>query len=59
MKTANEQLAPAEFFCQRYSISRTTWWRLAQTTGFPEPVRFGRAVRWSIAQVDMFIGDQA
>lgn len=56
MKNPTEQLASASYFCQRYSISRTTWWRLSQTPGFPEPVRFGRAVRWSVVQVDTFIG---
>ena len=58
MTTANKRLAPADFFCQRYSIGRTTWWRLTQTPGFPEPVRFGRSVRWNVEQVEIFIGDK-
>lgn len=56
MKNPTEPLAPASHFWLRYSISHTTWWRLSQTQGFPEPVRFDRAVRRSVVEVDAFIG---
>lgn len=48
-------LAAADFFCRRYSISRTTWWRLSQRPEFPQPVRIGRAVRWNVMKVDEFL----
>ena len=38
--------------------SRTTWWRWSQTLGFPEPIRFGRSVRWNPDAVDSFLTQQ-
>lgn len=52
-------LKPAAFFCERFSVSPTTWWRLStKTSGFPAPLRFGRAVRWSVEAVDAFMRQQ-
>ncbi|MGY2461747.1 helix-turn-helix transcriptional regulator [Vreelandella sulfidaeris] len=35
--------------CERYSISRSTWWRWINTEDAPKPVRIGpRAVRWPL-----------
>lgn len=47
------------YFYDRYAVSRATWCRLSQTLGFPEPVRIGRAVRWSVRKVDVFFGGDA
>ena len=47
--------APAAFFTAEYSVSRSTWWRVARTPGFPTPVRFGRAVRWDVEKVAAFL----
>jgi len=55
MNNSTPKLAPADFFCKRYSISRATWWRLSQKPGFPQPIRFGRAVRWNVMKVDEFL----
>lgn len=44
--------------CALYKIGRTTFWRLTKQEGFPSPVRFGRAVRWSVAEVEAFLKAQ-
>ncbi len=49
------RFAPAAYFCSQYSVSRTTWWRLSQSPGFPEPKRLGRAVRWEVSKVAEFL----
>ena len=41
--------------CARYQVSRTTWWRWTKIPGFPQPLRFGRAVRWDVEAVDAFL----
>ena len=41
--------------CAKYQVSRTTWWRWTKIPGFPQPLRFGRAVRWDIEVVDAFL----
>ncbi|WP_095964540.1 AlpA family transcriptional regulator [Pseudomonas sp. ACN5] len=51
-------LATTEQLCNRYQISRTTWWRWSQTTGFPRAIRFGRSVRWPIEAVNAFLTQQ-
>lgn len=51
-----QDFKPAAFHCERFGISPSTWWRLStKTPGFPEPIRFGRAVRWSVQAVDNFM----
>lgn len=47
--------ATAAQCCAKYQVSRTTWWRWSQTPGFPQPMRFGRAVRWHIEAVEAFL----
>ena len=47
--------ATADQFCSRYQISRSTWWRISKTAGFPDPVRLGRAVRWNVEAVDKYL----
>jgi len=48
--------APAKFFCTKFSISRSTWWRLStKSANFPTPIRFGRSVRWEIESVYAFL----
>lgn len=47
--------ATADQFCSRYQISRSTWWRISKTAGFPDPVRFARAVRWNVEEVDKYL----
>jgi len=47
--------APAAFSTAKYSVSRSTWWRVARTLGLPMPVRFGRAVRWDVEKVAAFL----
>lgn len=44
--------------CNRYQVSRTTWWRWSQTAGFPRPIRFGRSVRWSVEAIEAFLFQQ-
>lgn len=44
--------------CTRYQVSRTTWWRWSQMPGFPEPIRFGRSVRWPVETVESFLTQQ-
>ena len=38
-------------------LSPVTVWRLANNdaSGFPKPIRFGRAVRWAVADVETYI----
>lgn len=47
--------ATAQQLCARYQISRTTWWRWSTTSGFPAPIRFGRAIRWDINAVEAYL----
>lgn len=47
--------ATAAQLCARYQVSRSTWWRWSKTPGFPEPIRFGRSVRWEPETVDAFL----
>lgn len=47
--------AAAGFFCEKFKISRTTWWRITKSQGFPHPVRFGRSVRWNVKSVISFL----
>ena len=47
--------ATAAQFCTKYQVSRTTWWRWSQSPGFPEPIRFGRSVRWNAESVEAFL----
>lgn len=47
--------ATAQQLCDRYQISRTTWWRWSTTSGFPTPIRFGRTVRWDINAVETYL----
>ncbi|WP_145991785.1 AlpA family transcriptional regulator [Pseudomonas sp. FFUP_PS_473] len=47
--------ATAEWFCTRYQVSRSTWWRVAKIAGFPAPVRFARAVRWKVEDVEKYL----
>lgn len=47
--------APAAFSTAEYSVSRSTWWRVARTPDFPMPVCFGRAVRWVVEKVAAFL----
>lgn len=41
--------------CNRFQVSRTTWWRWSKTGGFPIAVRFGRSVRWPVEAVESFL----
>lgn len=50
--------APAHFFCDRYQIGRTTWWRMTKQDGFPAAIRFGRAVRWDLSEVEAYLQKQ-
>lgn len=50
--------ATAAQLCAKYQVSRSTWWRWAKTPGFPEPIRFGRSVRWDPEPVDAFLSQQ-
>lgn len=47
--------APSEYFCVKYQIGRTTWWRMTKKDGFPTPINFGRSVRWPVDGVDSFL----
>ena len=50
--------ATAAQLCARYQVSRSTWWRWSKTPGFPEPIRFGRSVRWEPESVESFLLSQ-
>lgn len=50
--------ATAQQLCARYQISRTTWWRWSTTSGFPLPIRFGRAVHWDVNAVETYLTRQ-
>ena len=50
--------ATAAQLCAKYQVSRATWWRWSKTPGFPEPIRFGRSVRWEPETVDAFLTRQ-
>ena len=41
--------------CERYQVSRTTWWRWSQDEKFPRALRFGRSVRWDDNAVEAFL----
>jgi predicted DNA-binding transcriptional regulator AlpA len=47
--------ATAAQLCAKYQVSRATWWRWSKTPGFPEPIRFGRSVRWDPEPVEAFL----
>jgi len=51
-------LATAAQFGAKYQVSRATWWRWSKTPGFPQPIRFGRSVRWDPMIVDAFLKNQ-
>ena len=42
------------------ALNPVTIWRLANNpeSGFPKPLRFGRAVRWRIADVEEYLAEQ-
>lgn len=46
---------PAAHFFEQLEISRTTWWRWTKTPGFPEPIRFGKSVRWPVEEVEQYL----
>lgn len=48
----------SEQLCSRFQISRTTLWRWSKSAGFPEPIRFGRSVRWPVEAVEAFLIQQ-
>jgi predicted DNA-binding transcriptional regulator AlpA len=50
--------ATAAQLCAKYQVSRATWWRWSKAPGFPEPIRFGRSVRWEPETVDAFLTRQ-
>ncbi|SEJ57163.1 transcriptional regulator, AlpA family [Azotobacter beijerinckii] len=50
--------ATTEQLCNRYQVSRTTWWRWSKTAGFPAAVRFGCSVRWPAEAVEAFLTQQ-
>lgn len=54
-KSPVTQKAAAQDFCNRYQIGRTTFWRMTKLDGFPAAIRFGRAVRWDLAEVEAFL----
>jgi predicted DNA-binding transcriptional regulator AlpA len=47
--------ATAAQLCNRFQVSRTTWWRWSQSDGFPAALRFGRSVRWQVDAVESFL----
>lgn len=47
-----------EQFCNRYQVSRATWWRWSKGAGFPAPIRLGRAVRWPVDAVHAYLTQQ-
>lgn len=47
--------ATTKQFCHLYQVSRTTWWRLSNTEGFPAAIRFGRSVLWSTEEVRAYM----
>lgn len=49
---------PAAKLCERYQVSRTTWWRWSQSPGFPAPLSFGRSKRWNPAETDAYLTSQ-
>lgn len=50
--------ATAAQLCAKYQVSRATWWRWSKAPGFPEPIRFGRSVRWEPESVEAFLTRQ-
>lgn len=50
--------ATAAQFCTKYQVSRTTWWRWSRSPGFPQPVGFGRSVRWNPETVEAFLSQR-
>lgn len=50
--------ATTDQLCGRLQISRTTFWRWAKTPGFPQPIRFGRSVRWAPDRIEAFLAGQ-
>ena len=58
MQTKNPVYQPVAKLCERYQVSRTTFWRWSKTPGFPSPVRLGRSVRWNTEFVDAFLTKQ-
>ena len=55
MQTKSPVYQPVAKLCERYQVSRTTFWRWSKAPGFPSPVRFGRSVRWNPEFVDAFL----
>jgi excisionase family DNA binding protein len=40
-------------------VSRRTVWRLVSSHEIPEPLRFGRSVRWRVADIERWIEERA
>lgn len=52
-------LATTAQLCAAFQVSRSTFWRWSKTPGFPAAVRFGRSVRWPIAEIEAFLTQQS
>lgn len=51
-------LSTTDQLCEHYQISRTTFWRLSQKPGFPQPYRIGRILRWDADAIRAFLIQQ-
>lgn len=58
MQTKDPQYQSASKLCDRYQVSRATFWRWSKAPGFPSAIRFGRAVRWNAEATDAFLSGE-
>lgn len=53
------QIQTTEQVCEIFKISRSTLYRLSKNDPtFPQPLHFGRAIRWNLADICEFYAQQ-
>ncbi|WP_420793886.1 helix-turn-helix transcriptional regulator [Pseudomonas fontis] len=53
------QIQTTEQVCEIFKISRSTLYRLSKNDPtFPQPLHFGRAIRWNLAEICEFYAQQ-
>ncbi len=57
-KPVATEIQTTRTICERYQISRQTFWRMTKKADFPAPIRFGRAIRWDLAAVEAYLMNQ-
>ena len=55
--TSTPQLISVHEVAEMLSISERTVWRLLSAGKIPEPIRFGRNVRWQLSRIQQWIDE--